>query len=111
MTCSLQAYRVRIGTFLNGSYLSKSKPQRLVSSDKTDSYVGKTFLILTLLYLCCSLYTLSLSTPDLHSNLTYRIKVYTPPQSFQLIPDILTTPAGSLRIIRVSLDWDSGADI
>ena len=111
MTCSLQTYRMRIGTFNNGKYLSKSKPKSVVSSEKADIYVEKTFLILTLLYACCSLFALTFSPPNLQLKPTCRLEVYTPLQTFQQIPSSYTSPVVSLNIIQVSLNCDPGGDV
>ena len=111
MTCSLQTYRVKIGTFNNGNYLSKKKPKSVLASVKADNYVEKTFLILTFLYSCSSLYALSLSPPNLQFNPTNRLEVYTPLQAPQQIPDSSTPPAVILNIIPGSPDWDPGGDV
>ena len=102
---------MRIGTFNNGKYLSKSKPKSVVSSEKADIYVEKTFLILTLLYACCSLFALTFSPPNLQLKPTYRLEVYTPLQTFQQIPSSYTSPVVSLNIIQVSLNCDPGGDV
>ena len=58
MTCSLQSYRIRIGTFQDGTHILKKKSQKW--SPKSNKYLKRTSFILALIFSNYCLLALSL---------------------------------------------------